>query len=250
MKKCESPKSQRPEGHPTRIMDISLALTAETAPWPGDPGLEIRDVATLAAGDPSLVRAMSLGLHMGTHLDAPAHVFPDGLTVDCLPLDLFHGPALVVDLSCPDHEPGLALKNKNQVRHEINKENTEIEGICVEELEAAGIPAGCPRLLLKTRPENSRDPAVFSRNYRHLTPEAARWCLDRGVHLLGMDTPSPDPVQSTDLPAHHILLGAGTPLLENLDLTGVAAGTYVLVCLPLRLQGLEASPVRAVLLAG
>jgi arylformamidase len=78
-------------------------------------------------------------------------------------------------------------------------------------------------------------------------PSAARLLVGRGVRLVGTDAPSPDPLASEDLPAHHILLGAGIPIIENLLLDDVDGGAFELIALPLRLAEADASPVRAVL---
>jgi len=80
-----------------------------------------------------------------------------------------------------------------------------------------------------------------------LTPNAARLLVARGVRLVGTDTPSPESADAADLPVHHVLLGAGVPIVENLLLDDVAAGAYELIALPLRLTEADASPVRAVL---
>ncbi len=229
-----------------RIVDLSLPLGPETAPWPGDPALEIRRLSSLDAGETALTHAVSLSLHLGTHLDAPGHVLPGGAGIGDLPPDLFLGPAWVADLSgmAGNAHPGTVPDaGRNQAQGAERNQRPAL--VTPEELEAAGIPAPCPRLLIKTG--LTRQPGVFPLEFRALSPDAARWCLDRGVRLLGLDTPSPDPADSPNLPVHRILLGAGAPLLENLDLSGAAAGEYTLVCLPLRLEGLEASPVRAVL---
>lgn len=220
------------------ILDITRPLGPATAPWPGDPALEIRPVTALSPEAPdragataTRTTAVCFCLHHATHLDAPAHVLEHGATVEALPLDLFLGPAVVLE-----------LKGQGPVT--------------AGELAAAAGPGtvpGAARVLLKTGYDPA--PGGFATDYRPLAPEAARWIAEcwagaGGVRLLGLDTPSPDPFDSVDLPAHRILLGAAVPLLENLDLAGVPAGTYELACLPLLLPGLEASPVRAVLRTG
>jgi arylformamidase len=68
-----------------------------------------------------------------------------------------------------------------------------------------------------------------------------------GVKLVGIDTPSVDAADSRTLDAHHILAGEGIAILENLQLDDVAPGEYELIALPLKLAGMDASPVRAIL---
>lgn len=89
----------------------------------------------------------------------------------------------------------------------------------------------------------------FVTDYVHLSPEACQELVRRQVKLVGIDYLSIDPFDSPTYPAHAILLGAGVLVLEGADLSGVPPGAYTLVCLPLRMAGAEASPVRAVLIA-
>ncbi|EJX02008.1 cyclase family protein [gut metagenome] len=65
--------------------------------------------------------------------------------------------------------------------------------------------------------------------------------------MIGLDVPSIDEVESKSLPSHRLALSNGMAVIENLDLRTVPAGCYELIALPLRLEGVEASPVRAVL---
>ena len=121
--------------------------------------------------------------------------------------------------------------------------------VTLEELEKAGLESG-RAVLLKT--ENSRSGLVvnrqFSQKYVHLEPEAAGYLAALGAPLVGLDYYSVDPFETADYPAHRALLGAGVLILEGINLARVPAGNYTLLCLPLKLPGLEASPVRAVLL--
>ena len=255
MKNGKHPTLAPAEAAPGRILDITLPLGLETAPWPGDPALEIRRLTSLDEGEAALTHAVGLSLHLGTHLDAPGHVLPGGAGIADLPLDLFLGPAWVADLEglARNDAPGAALdagrnraKGAGRPEAQAPAHDLPTAPISPEELEAAGIPLPCPRLLLKTG--LFRRPGVFPPEFRALSPEAARWCLDRGVRLLGLDTPSPDPADSPDLPAppHPARRGA-CRCWRTWTCPGVAAGGYTLACLPLRLEGLEASPVRAVL---
>ena len=146
--------------------------------------------------------------HVGTHVDAPSHVLPAGDTIGRVPVDVFFGPACVVDL------PG---------RGEISPE---------------ALPRGtfaAPRVLFRTG----------GRTY--LSPLAAIRLAEKGTILVGTDAMSVDPQDAIDLPVHRTLLSRGVSVLENLDLTKVPAGEYQLVALPLLFRELDASPVRAVL---
>jgi arylformamidase len=114
-------------------------------------------------------------------------------------------------------------------------------------LESTALPGDSARLLLKTGAEAGA-----------VTPDGARWLVERGVRLVGADTLSIEP-ETTGLgvrgcppeeqfPVHRILLGAGVVIVEGLDLAAVAPGSYQFVCLPLRIVGGDGAPARAVLI--
>lgn len=192
------------------IIDISLPIGPDTPVWPGDPPVVVESVARVEDGDPADVSRLALGTHTGTHVDPPAHFLPGGTTVDNLSLDVLVGPAVVVD--CP------------------------AEPIDRGALESLAVPDGSTRLLLKTGGDAGA-----------LTPDGARWLVERGVRLVGADTLSIEP--ATDgYPVHRILLGAGVVIVEGLDLTAAGPGDYQLVCLPLRIAGGDGAPARAVLI--
>jgi arylformamidase len=194
------------------IIDISLPIGPETPVWPGDPPVLVEPVARIEAGDPADVSRLVLGTHTGTHVDPPAHFLPGAATVDALSLDVLVGPAIVADLSAGP-----------------------IDRAALESLALSG---GSIRLLLKTGGDAGA-----------LTPDGARWLVERGVRLVGADTLSIEP-GSEDYPVHRILLGADIVIVEGLDLAAVAPGSYQLVCLPLRIVGGDGAPARAVLIPG
>jgi len=211
---------------PFKLHDISLRLGEEEAAYPGDPELVLTRLKALARGDPFDLTALALSLHAGTHLDSPSHLIPGGARIDQLPLETFVCPARVVAVDHPRAVPASAL----------------------EGLERRAGRA----LLFKTRNSTSGLAASgrYSPDYVYLSPEAARVCLELKAGLVGIDCLSVDPPEEADLPAHRTLLQAGVPILEGVNLAGVEPGDYLLICLPLKLKGAEASPVRAVLAEG
>lgn len=190
------------------------------AGWPGDPPLRFHRVADLQAHG-AQVTEIRMSVHVGTHIDAPLHCLAGGADVADLPLGRLCGPAVVVDLRGA-HEAG------------------------VSHLRSAPIRAG-DRVLLRFNAAGSGGPAPGAPGVPFISPEAARWLVDSGVSLLGLDTASPDPSDSDELPVHRVLLSAGVPILENLDLTEVGPGRYELIVLPLAIRGCEAAPARAIL---
>jgi arylformamidase len=106
---------------------------------------------------------------------------------------------------------------------------------------------GVERLLLKTRNSGFlRDP-VFHEDFTYLAKDGAEYLAARGVRLVAIDYFSIDRFRSPDFPAHHALLGAGVVIVEAVDLSAVPPGPYELLCLPMKLAGLDGAPVRAVL---
>jgi arylformamidase len=145
--------------------------------------------------------------------------------VDSIPLDALVGPAWVVDATHLERDIDLLA------------------------LQSLDIPAGIERLLFRTRNSELWALPRFSRDFIGLTAEAARALVQRGVRLVGADylsiAPADDPA-----PTHLELLQAGVVILEGLDLRGVPAGGYQLVCLPLLIEGADGAPARALLVSG
>ena len=207
-----------------KIHDITRPLQDSLAPWPGDTGFMFRQNWQMAAGAPVNVGAITMGVHNGTHADAPRHFLPDGATAEALPLDALVGPAIVLDLSA--REDLCALITRDDLAPALAGETT-------------------PRLLLKTGA--APDPDRFPTDIPILAPGMAELLGEHGVRLLGLDVPSVDAIDSKDLPNHHALAAAGIVILENLDLRAVPAGRYELIALPLPIVGGDAAPVRAIL---
>jgi arylformamidase len=206
--------------------DISRPLQEGIAAWPGSPGFRTFVHQSIADGADSNASGIEMDVHVGTHVDAPAHFIDGGATLDAVGLHPFVGSAYVAQIDATDR-------------------------IDAAVLEAAGIPDGTERLLLRTA--NSRDEAYltgpFREDFAALTADGARWVVERGLVLVGIDYLSIQ--RFGDQPdTHRILLGAGVCILEGLDLRAVGRGPYRLICLPLPLVGAEAAPARAVLLTG
>ncbi len=192
--------------------------------WPGDPPYRVERWATLQEGGANISR-LELGSHTGTHVDAPAHLLPQGSTVDTLPWEALLGPAWVI-----------AVTQGGPIR--------------AMDLEALAWPAECRRVLLKTRnAAQASARGVLCTDYIALAADAAAWLVARGVLLVGLDAPSVDPWEEGAGPAHRILLEAGVVIVEGLDLGQVLPGSYELICLPLRILGGDGAPARAILIA-
>ncbi|MGI8553045.1 MAG: cyclase family protein [Dehalococcoidia bacterium] len=207
-----------------KIYDISVAIHADMHVYPGDPDPIVESWASLANGATAEMSRLSIGTHTGTHIDAPGHFLPAGPRVDQIDLSALIGPAQVVDLSRLE---GKAIEPQNL---------------------GSSMPAGVERLLLKTRNSDLWRGAAAQQEFAALTPEAAEWFVRRRIRLLGIDYLSIAPFLDPG-PVHRILLAGGVVILEGLDLSSVPAGSYTLLCLPLRLSVADGAPARAVLLA-
>ena len=205
-----------------RLWDISQALRPDLPVWPGDTAFAARPVWTIGeGGSPVNVAAFETSTHAGTHADAPLHYDPAGAAAADLDLAPYLGPCRVVDARGAGPEVSAAF------------------------LAARLGPAPPPRVLLRTFQAfpHAAWPAAFTA----LAAEAIHWLADQGVILVGVDAPSLDPQTSKTLAAHHAVRARRLAILEGLVLDDVPPGDYELIALPLKLAGLDSSPVRAVL---
>jgi arylformamidase len=201
------------------IFDITIPIHAGLAGWPGDEPYRMERTAALAAGETVNLSALHLSAHTGTHFDAPYHFLEEGAPVDQIPLEVCIGTAVVVDVS------GRAVIRREDIPETVLH--------------------GAPRLLLRTG--GWTDHARFPVTIPVLAGDVPAWLAERGVVLLGVDVPSVDALDSSDLPLHHALAAHDIHILEAVDLSGVPPGRYELTALPLRLVGADGAPARAVL---
>ena len=205
-----------------KVHDISLTLRPHMPVYPGEPQPTIEPLSQIARGDVANVSLLTLASHTGTHIDAPYHFLADGQTVDELPLDALVGPALVVQV---------------QVAQEIT----------AADLESLAIPQGTERLLFKTRSSELWRQETFQTDFVALAADAARWLVKRGIRLVAIDYLSVERFGAESFEVHETLLGAGIVVVEGVDLRRVSPGSYFLACLPLKIEGGDGAPARAVL---
>ncbi len=206
-----------------RIYDISTPVRDGGVVYPGNPDIEIRAQQAISRGAGANVSSVAFGSHTGTHVDAQKHFFDDGHPVDQLPLERLIGPAIL--LAFPD----------------------TLMSIGAVDLEAQEI-GGHTRVLLRTRNSSFVTGDEFVNDYTYLAPDGAEFLVSRGVELVGIDYLSIEQFHSGHHRTHLTLLGKDVVIIEGLDLSEPPAGEYELVCLPLRLAGLDGAPARAVLL--
>jgi arylformamidase len=204
-----------------RILDISQPLGRRTAVWPGDRNVDVSWSLQRAHGDAVNVAALLTSVHAGTHVDGFLHVTDDGEAAGEMPVDAYIGPCTVLDVR--------------------GREALTVDDVAGVDLTRA------QRVLFRTR--DVVDETRFPERFTHIEPSLARRLADSGIRLVGTDAPSVDPVESKTLDTHHVLAAGRVAILENVVLTDVVSGEYLLVALPLRLVEADSSPVRAVLIA-
>ena len=208
--------------NPKRVIDISVPNGPGQHFYPDDPEPKVESFRRIENGDVCNVSLLSMGSHTGTHVDAPYHFLKDGPKLGEVPLDRMVGQCVVADLRGRRAVDAASLQTVPFERGDI--------------------------LLCLT--DNSAKWAApsFQKDFTFVTKDAADVLVDRGVRALGMDYLSIEEFGSKTFEVHKLLLGAGIFIIEGLDLREIAAGPYLLSCLPLKLEGVDGAPARAVLM--
>ncbi|HEX5470032.1 MAG TPA: cyclase family protein [Gaiellaceae bacterium] len=204
-----------------RIHDVSVPIRAGMPIYDGNPGVELERASSIAAGEPANVSRLTLGVHTGTHVDAPLHFLEGAAGAEGIPLEAVFGPAVVVDAT-----------------------GVVADALGEAELEGLGIPEGAERVLLKTRNSELWARADFTRDFIRLDGSGARFVVARGIRTIGIDY-----LSVGDGEAHRVLLEAGVVPVEGLDLREIDPGEYTFACLPLDVVGSDGAPARAVLIS-
>ncbi len=210
-----------------RIVDLTLPVRD------GMRGVSVEPHTSLDA-DGYNTSMYHLYSHSGTHMDAPLHFLEGGNTIDKLELSRCMGPARVIDVS---------HVNPNGV-------------ISLEDLGAHATTVGPgARLLLRTDWDLHAQMDDYRSHMPRISPALATWFADRGIWLLGLETPSVAslrPENRAELTeVHQILLRAEIVIVESLaKLRMLENETVFFVALPLKMEGRDGSPVRAVAMDG
>ncbi|HTL98774.1 MAG TPA: cyclase family protein [Holophagaceae bacterium] len=203
-----------------RILDISPLISPRLAVWPGDVPFSRSVALAMAEGANLDLSSVTTTLHLGAHADAPSHYAAGAPGMDKVDLAPYFGPCQVMRVT--------VNRGERILPHHLNAE------------------IAAPRLLFHTG--TFPDPEAWTTDFASLSPELIEHLRARGVVLVGLDTPSVDPFESKALEAHQALARTGMRNLEGLVLDAVPEGLYTLAALPLKLEGADASPVRAVLI--
>lgn len=202
------------------LIDISPLVSENIGVFPGDTPFQRSIPWTYSKGNFLEVSSIQTTLHVGAHVDSPVHYDPKGEKMHERSLHYYLGPCQVVSVS-----------SSRDARILPSEVSTEIKA---------------PRVLFKTG--SFPNPEQWNNDFRSLSPELVDFLHERGVILVGIDTPSIDPCFDEKLLSHHAIYKNNMAILEGIVLTEVPDGIYDLIALPLNLKNADASPVRAVLL--
>jgi arylformamidase len=204
-----------------KIYDVTVPISKDLVLYPGDPPISITRKQTIGKnGAKYNLSKFSFGSHSGTHVDPPFHFIEDGITADKLPLELLIGRARVVEITSP----------------------------CIDEEALKEFDFGPDmRVLFKTRNSYLWSQPNFVEDFVYITPGAARNLVNDGIKVVGIDYLSVEKFGAEEPETHKILLGAGTVIIEGLDLREVEPADYDMVCLPLKIKDSDGAPARVIL---
>jgi arylformamidase len=203
-------------------IDVSVPLHTGMVHWPDNPSVTIERDLDMERGDVCNVSKMSLGVHTGTHMDAPVHFLRNDAGIDQMPLTGAIGRARVIEIGDP-----VSIKPEHLADHAIQRGE---------------------RILFKTR-NSSRcwQTDDFVEDFVYISHEAAQYLAATGVQLVGVDYLSVGGFEVDGPETHQALLGASIWIIEGLNLSRAEPGVYDLICLPLRIVGGDGAPARAIL---
>lgn len=203
------------------LFDISPEISPELAVFPGDTVFSRNVLMDCQKGDHIGLSSFTTTPHLGAHVDAPNHYHARGVGISERSLDYYYGTCQVIEVNIPRH-------------HRISVADLQGKKITAE------------RVLFKTN--SFPDPNHWNKDFNSLSPELVDELVKNKVILVGIDTPSIDLSEDKVLSSHLKVFEHDLAILEGIVLTDVPEGHYTLCALPLKMKGMDASPVRAVLL--
>jgi arylformamidase len=202
--------------------DITVSLGENTHIWPSQEKISIKDLKRMDMGGTSNIKSLKITTHSGTHVDAPLHMIPGGMSVDEIPLETFIGKVQVVEIKNP---------------HEIKEEELFNK-----------LLKGTERIIFKTgNTEKLKQHESFFSDYAYITQSCAKFLIDSGIKLVGIDYLSVDRFSDKNHTVHKMLLGNGVVIIENLGLGNIEEGLYNIICMPMRIKNADGAPARVTL---
>ena len=206
-----------------RVVDLSLPVYSEMPVYPGDPKVFFMKYRSIESDGYNLTQ-MLLGTHTGTHLDVPLHFVQGGAGIDSVPVDRFMGEAYVIDLSYKKAEEEIKPEDLIPYENIINPGS---------------------KLLLRTDWYKVLPDKRYFKEQPRISYELALWLVEKKISLLGLETPTINPVDNRKL--HQTLLSGGIILVEALaHLEDLKKDKVFFIALPLKIVNGDGSPVRAV----
>jgi len=210
-----------------KIIDLTMPIEKEMRVFPGIPKPTFTKVRTHEEHGMQVTKLEAV-VHTGTHVDSPRHVLNNRETSSDIHLDRLIGEGVVLNLKYKS--PGSVITEEDLSKYGTNVQKDDI-------------------VVLNTGYEKYTDPE----KYCTVAPEAAHWLVKAGIKCLAVDMPSLDPIKRSSgkvsdqtHPAHHIILGAGIPLVEFMVNLDALQGRIFFVCLPLKILECDASPARVI----
>ena len=203
------------------LIDVTVAIHEGMPVYENNPGIRLERARSIAKGDKVNISRLDLGVHTGTHVDAPLHFYDGGEGAETIDPAALVGPAHVVDAT------GL-------------KADIDADALATLEL-----PAGAERLIFKTPNSELWNRSAFTHDFIRFVESGARVLVEAGVRLVALDY-----LSIGDEGAHLVFLGNGVVPLEGIDLRQVEPGPYRIYCLPLKLVGSDGAPARVLLETG
>lgn len=205
------------------IYDVTVPISNTMPVWPGDPPVQLTPKSHVSSDKKHRVHltAIEMGSHTGTHVDVPFHMIDGGRRLGDFGVDVFVGPATVIEIPS-----ARAIGRAQLERFNFN---------------------GIERVLLKTENSNHWQDGKFYEQFVYLEPDGAQFLVERGIRMVGIDYLSIDRFNSDSYPSHFVLLKRNVVIIEGLNLKAVPAGNYTIVALPLNLQDSDGAPTRVIL---
>jgi arylformamidase len=204
-----------------KLIDVSVPLDANLPTYPNNTPFSLEPIKRIARGDSSNVSTLHMSAHSGTHVDAPRHFFDDGPGAEALALEMLIGRARVIEV-------------------------TTRKAITAEDLSRFDFSEDV-RVLIKTANSRLWGSPEFHTDFVGVAESGAKFLVEHGIKVVGVDYLTVEEFRKPGAPAHHALLGAGTIIIEGLNLRDVDPGHYEMYCLPLRVVGSDGAPARVVL---
>jgi arylformamidase len=203
-------------------IDVSVTVRHGMPHWPDNPPIVMERAMELLRGHACNLSHLAMGVHTGTHIDAPVHFIHQAAGVDEMPLAATMGPARVIQIADPRE-------------------------ITADELRGHLLQAG-ERVLFRTaNSPRCWQADTFVEDFVYISEQAAEHLAETRVRTVGVDYLSVGGYHADGAKIHRILLSAGIWIIEGLDLSAVGAGRYEMICLPVKLHGSDGAPARALL---